>query len=123
MDIHKAWTKGKMYSLRCVQCCRSLFSRFDIAPICDIYLIKKAKSLDSAVHNYEVYSKCDDKYAIYANELFRPYYYLHARYVTDNDKKKIHVEPCISSNSINVLGVHLVFISKKTAANTRVSTL
>jgi hypothetical protein len=36
--------------------------------------MKKAKSLDSAVHNYEVYSKCDDKYAIYANELFRSYY-------------------------------------------------
>jgi hypothetical protein len=43
-------------------------------PICDICLIKKAISLYSALHNYEVYSKCDDKYAIYANELFRPYY-------------------------------------------------
>src|SRR5919197_2876297 len=67
--------KGKMYSLRCLQCGHSFLSSINLeAPICGTCL-QKTKSLNSTIDYDKVCSKCGDKGVIYAKELCRSCYY------------------------------------------------
>jgi ribosomal protein S27E len=61
--------KGKMYSLKCLQCGHGFLSSFNIeAPICGTCL-QKAKSLDSTIDYDKICSKCGHEGAIYGKEL------------------------------------------------------